>query len=62
MVGLSTHINMFVGMSSQFKSTLANSLAMRCAGIYDDVEVDYIIKDSEQALSKDKTRAVKMAG
>ena len=60
--GLSAHINMFVGMSSQFKSTLANSLAMRCVGIYDDDEVDYIIKDSEQALSKDKSRAVKMAG
>ena len=58
--GLSPHINIFVGMSSQFKSTLANSIAVRCVGIYDDSE--YLIRDSEDALTKDKDRALKMAG
>lgn len=58
--GFSPHINIFVGMSSQFKSTILNSLLMRCMGIYDDTEC--IIKDAEMALAKDKVRAVKMAG
>jgi hypothetical protein len=58
--GFSPHINIFVGMSSQFKSTIANSLLMRCLGIYDDTEC--IVKDAEMALAKDKVRAVKMAG
>lgn len=57
--GLSTHINMLVGMSSQYKSTLANSLCIRCVGIYKDT--DYIIKDSEDAINKDKNRAMRMA-
>ena len=59
--GLSSHINMFVGMSSQFKSTLMNSLVMRCMGVYNDPDVETVVKDSEMALAKDKERAMKMA-
>lgn len=57
--GLSNHINMFVGMSGQFKSTISNSLCVRSLALYDKSEC--IIKDSEQALSKDKDRAIRMA-
>jgi len=57
--GFSPHINIFVGQSSQFKSTIMNSLCMRSVGIYNDAEC--IIKDSEMALAKDKDRALRMA-
>ena len=57
--GLGCQLNGIVGRNSNFKSTLANSLAMRAANIYNDVGM--IVFDTENSVMKDRERALGMA-
>lgn len=57
--GLLPHINSFVALPGNYKSTLANSMVRRSHGIYKDSEL--IINDTEDSLDKDKDRANRMA-
>lgn len=57
--GLGCQLNGVVGRNSNFKSTLAASLAMRSANIYNDVGM--IVFDTENSIMKDRDRAMGMA-
>lgn len=57
--GLGCQFTGIVGRNSNFKSTLAASLAMRSANIYNDVGM--IIFDTENSILKDRNRVLGMA-
>ena len=58
--GLRPHFNMIGGPNGSYKSALMNSFIQRAICIYKNS--DGIIIDSEQALSQDIDRALRMAG
>lgn len=57
--GLGCQLNGIVGRNSNFKSTIATSLIMRAANIYNDVGM--LIFDTENSVMKDRDRAMNMA-
>ena len=57
--GLGCQLNGIVGRNSNFKSTIATSLTMRAANIYNDVGM--LIFDTENSVMKDRDRALGMA-
>lgn len=57
--GLGCQFTGIVGRNSNFKSTVAASLAMRSANIYNDVGM--IIFDTENSILKDRNRALGMS-
>ncbi|MBO4736539.1 MAG: hypothetical protein J5614_09130, partial [Paludibacteraceae bacterium] len=57
--GLGCQLNGIVGRNSNFKSTIATSLTMRAANIYNDVGM--LIFDTENSVMKDRDRAIGMA-
>ena len=57
--GLGCQFTGIVGRNSNFKSTMAASLAMRAANIYNDVGM--IVLDTEDSLLRDRERALGMA-
>ena len=58
--GLRPHFNAIGGPNGSYKSTLMNSLVQRASCIYKNS--DAIIIDTEQSLSQDIDRALRMAG